>query len=61
MAAAFSPDGELENVLKAGQTLIFPNRAIHNEGAADEGTKANGLRSRRAGQFNGRLTLDLAI
>ena len=36
-----APDGEPENVLKAGQTLTLPNRAIHNEGATDKGTKIN--------------------
>ena len=36
-----APDGEPENVLKAGQSLTLPNRAIHNEGATDKGTKIN--------------------
>jgi quercetin dioxygenase-like cupin family protein len=36
-----APDGEPENVFKPGQTLTLPNRAIHNEGATDKGTKVN--------------------
>ena len=34
-------DGQPEKVLKAGETLMLPDRAIHNEGAGDKGTKFN--------------------
>jgi len=34
-----APDGQPEKVLKAGESLTVPDRAIHNEGAGDKGTK----------------------
>ena len=36
-------DGEPEKVLKVGEALTLPNRAIHNEGAGDKGTKINAI------------------
>jgi len=38
-----APDGEPENVLKAGQSLTLPNRAIHNEGATDKPVKIDAV------------------
>ena len=38
-----APDGEPEKVFKAGEALTVPNRAIHNEGAGDKGTKLNAV------------------
>jgi quercetin dioxygenase-like cupin family protein len=32
-------DGQPEQVLKAGESLTLPNRAVHNEGAGDKGVK----------------------
>jgi quercetin dioxygenase-like cupin family protein len=37
----FAPDGESEKILKVGETLTIPDRAIHNEGATDKGVKIN--------------------
>ena len=34
-----APDGHPEKVFKAGESLTVPDRAIHNEGAGDKGTK----------------------
>ena len=38
-----APDGEPEKVFKVGESLTVPNRAIHNEGASDKGTKINAV------------------
>ena len=37
----FAPDGQSDKVLKVGETLTIPDRAIHNEGATDKGVKIN--------------------
>jgi quercetin dioxygenase-like cupin family protein len=37
----FAPDGQPDKVLKVGETLTIPDRAIHNEGATDKGVKIN--------------------
>ena len=37
----FAPDGQSDKVLKVGETLTIPDRAIHNEGATDKGVKLN--------------------
>jgi quercetin dioxygenase-like cupin family protein len=37
----FAPDGQSDKVLKVGETLTIPDRAIHNEGATDKGAKIN--------------------
>jgi quercetin dioxygenase-like cupin family protein len=34
-------DGETEKVVRAGESLTLPNRAIHNEGATDKPVKFN--------------------
>jgi quercetin dioxygenase-like cupin family protein len=36
-----APDGQPEKVFKVGETLTIPDRAVHNEGASDKGTKIN--------------------
>ena len=39
----FAPDGQSDKVLKVGETLTIPDRAIHNEGATDKGVKLNAV------------------
>jgi quercetin dioxygenase-like cupin family protein len=36
-------DGEPERVLRAGESVTLPDRAIHNEGAADKPVKLNAV------------------
>jgi quercetin dioxygenase-like cupin family protein len=36
-------DGQPEKVLKAGESLTLPDRAIHNEGATDKAVKLNAV------------------
>src|SRR5262245_43433924 len=36
-------DGQPEQVLRAGQAVAFPDRAIHNEGATDKPLKLNAV------------------
>jgi quercetin dioxygenase-like cupin family protein len=36
-------DGQPEKVLKAGESLTLPERAIHNEGATDKAVKLNAV------------------
>ena len=38
-----APDGQPEKVFKAGESLTVPDRAIHNEGSGDKGTKVNAV------------------
>ena len=38
-----APDGQPEKIYKAGESLTLPDRAIHNEGASDKGTKINAV------------------
>ena len=38
-----APDGQPEKVFKAGESLTIPDRAIHNEGAGDKGTKVSAV------------------
>ena len=38
-----APDGQPEKVFKAGESLTVADRAIHNEGAGDKGTKVNAV------------------
>ena len=37
----FAPDSQSDKVLKVGETLTIPDRAIHNAGATDKGVKIN--------------------
>jgi quercetin dioxygenase-like cupin family protein len=37
----FAPDGQSDKILKVGETLTIPDRAVHNEGATDKGVKIN--------------------
>ena len=39
----FAPDGQPDKILKAGEALTVPDRAIHNEGATDKGVKLNAV------------------
>jgi quercetin dioxygenase-like cupin family protein len=39
----FAPDGQPEKILKAGEALTVPDRAIHNEGATDKGVKLSAV------------------
>ena len=36
-------DGQPQQVLRAGESLAFPDRAIHNEGATDKPVKLNAV------------------
>jgi quercetin dioxygenase-like cupin family protein len=36
-------DGQPEKILHAGDTMSFPDRAIHNEGATDKALKLNAV------------------
>jgi quercetin dioxygenase-like cupin family protein len=36
-------DGQPEKVLKVGESLTLPDRAIHNEGAGDKGVKVSAV------------------
>ena len=38
-----APDGQPEKVFKAGESLTVADRAIHNEGAGDKGTKLSAV------------------
>ncbi len=36
-------DGQPEKMLKAGEALTVPDRAIHDEGASDKGVKVHAV------------------
>jgi quercetin dioxygenase-like cupin family protein len=43
-------DGQPEKILKAGESLSLPDRAIHNEGATDKGVKLSAVYVVKKGQ-----------